>query len=194
MRNLSLLNGMCVVLGLMVALFGVALILSTACSDDSTNPKKPEPVGRIVSNTGCKATVAQTFVPLDSAQDCLEWIFDGKGVLQLKHVNAAFNCCPEHLLATIVVTGDTISITEDEQLDQGGCRCLCLYDVNYQITNVSPGVYTAVIDGMYLGGDWWEQGSYLTCELDLTEAGIGSCCVWRHDYPWRTSAAVEPAD
>lgn len=177
-----------------VTLSVVFLFAGAGCDDKSADVEKPAPVGSLVSNTGCKETVAQAFIPFDSAQDCLEWVYDGTGTLQLKHVSAAFNCCPEHLLATIVVMEDTIDITEDEQLDQGGCRCLCLYDVEYQITNLSPGIYTVVIDGMYIGLDWWEQGAYLTCELDLTEAGSGNCCIWRHEYPWSTSAAIEPAD
>jgi hypothetical protein len=52
-----------------VALCVVFVFAWAGCDDKSADVKKPAPVGSLVSNTGCKVTVAEAFVPLDSVQD-----------------------------------------------------------------------------------------------------------------------------
>jgi hypothetical protein len=75
-----------------------------------------------------------------SPGNCITFEYDGKKVLHLKHINAVFNCCPDSILADIRISHDSITITEREL--HSGCRCLCNYDLNYEIINLKPDDYT----------------------------------------------------
>jgi len=139
------------------------------------------PTGVIVNYDGCKEFAKGT--PGDDTppdQDCIEYQYDGVSVLLLKHVNAGFNCCPDEILADITIEDNVITIEEDESLESGGCYCLCLFDVDYQISNLPPGEYTIRINGLYL-----EEGDeILQFTVDLASSPSGSFCVYRDHYPW----------
>ena len=139
------------------------------------------PTGVIVNYDGCKEFAKGT--PGDDTppdQDCIEYQYDGVSVLLLKHVNAGFNCCPDEILADITIEDNVITIDEDESLESGGCYCLCLFDVDYQISNLPPGEYTIRINGLYL-----EEGDeILQFTVDLASSPSGSFCVYRDHYPW----------
>ena len=113
-------------------------------------------------------------------QECVEYAYDGIGTLDLIHLNTAFNCCPDQLYGDFSFVGSWIIITETESLEEGGCACLCLFNVNYRITDLMPGVYVLRFDGLYLNG--FEEP--LTVTLDLTTATSGSFCEPRNLYPW----------
>jgi hypothetical protein len=139
-------------------------------------------MGTLLGYIGCKESSKGTAidgVPPD--QDCVEYYYDGENTLLLKHINAGFNCCPDQILANITIQGNTITIQENESLEpSGGCDCLCLFDVDYQISNLSPGEYTIRIDGMYL-----EEGDEeLEFTVDLSTSPSGIFCVYRDHYPW----------
>jgi hypothetical protein len=115
--------------------------------------------------------------------DCLQFQYDGAGWLMLKHVNAAFNCCPDSILADIkyaLAPGDTIVIIEKERTIGGGCNCLCVFDVYYAIPIFIPGTYTIRVIGMYLG----PEDEVLEVTVDLTEPISGERCIVRTQYPW----------
>ena len=139
------------------------------------------PVGTLVDYDGCKEFNkgnALNGTPPD--QDCIEYQYDGASLLLLKHVNAGFNCCPDEILADITIEDNVITIDEDESLESGGCDCLCLFDVDYQISNLPPGEYTIRVNGLYL-----EEGDeILQFTVDLTSSPSGSFCVYRDHYPW----------
>jgi hypothetical protein len=139
------------------------------------------PVGSLIGYEGCKEPLkgsATDSIPSD--QDCMEYQYDGQGVLLLKHINAGFNCCPDELLADITIEENVITIAEDESLESGGCFCLCLFDVDYQIGNLPPGEYTIRVYGMYL-----EEGDQiLELTVDLVSSPSGTYCVQRDYYPW----------
>ena len=113
--------------------------------------------------------------------DCMIWEYDGSSELLLTHANAAFNCCPEEILADYTYKANTIHIYEGEILVMGrGCRCRCLYNIDYQIQNIQPGEYPIVIVGMYLYGM-----EFLTCTINLPdEPASGECCVEREGSVW----------
>ncbi len=140
--------------------------------------------GVMLGYSGCKEFEKATLLdgtPPD--QDCIEYQYDGQGTLLLKHVNAGFNCCPDEILAEITLVGNTVTITENESLEpSGGCDCLCLFDVDYQIGNVPPGEYTIAVDQLYL-----QPGAeILEFTVDLTSSPSGEYCVQRDHYPWGT--------
>ena len=141
------------------------------------------PTGTIIDYTGCKswAKSGPAAAAALSDQDCLEWVYDGAGTLQIKHVNAGLNCCPV-IVADIDVVGSTIIIEEIDSLYNGGCHCLCLFDIDYEIANLPPGQYTVQVIEPYLPpGD-----EPLEVTVDLMAMPTGSHCVLRTSYPWVT--------
>ena len=74
----------------------------------------------------------------------------------------------------------TITITEIDSLDNGGCFCLCLFDVNYKITNLPPGQYRVVFEEPYK----IESDPVLDITIDLISSPSGDHCVPRTQYPW----------
>jgi hypothetical protein len=140
------------------------------------------PTGNLLDYFGCKPSQAQTTDTISSDQDCMECQYDGTSILQLQHINAGFNCCPSNLTADIIIEDNFISITEYEHFDDyGPCNCLCLFDVDYQIDNLSPGEYTIKVTELYL-----EDGDEpLEFTVDLPAFPYsGSYCVTRDHYPW----------
>jgi len=139
------------------------------------------PSGTLTDYNGCKVfTAAKSETPPD--QDCMFYDYDGlSGTLNLSHVNAGFNCCPSELAADIIITDDTISIYEEELFDSlGGCYCLCLFDVNYEITDLEPGQYVIKVIGLCLE---FEEDT-LVFDVDLSAEPSGSYCAARTHYPW----------
>jgi len=140
-----------------------------------------EPSGIIIGNSGCKsmykAPVADTTPP---DQDCITWQYDGVNMLTLKHINAGFNCCPTEILADFTFEGNKIIITENEDLSDGACMCLCLFDVDYIVSGIPPGEYIIRVNGMYLSGENQE----IEIAVDLNLSPTGTYCVTREYYPW----------
>ncbi len=157
--------------------FDFTLDLSQAVSGEYCG--EGAPALEYIGNTGCLSSNAATAVE-SSGQTCVLYEYDEFGTFSIYHGMAAFNCCPSELGATFSIEGNTITITEYEDLDQGGCLCLCLFDLEYAITNLAPGEYNFVINGPYLPtGD-----QPLEFTLDLTGPTNGMHCEARSDYPW----------
>lgn len=158
------------------ALVLLAYLASGCGGSDSTGPIVIEPDGNLVSMTDCKTwgiyRVAQT--PPD--QDCIQYSYRGR-TLELTHVNTALNCCPE-FEARVTVSRDSIFIIEDEV--EGGCHCLCLYDLKYEIRHLPAGTYRVIVSQEYL-----EPGDHpLDFMIDLRSSPSGEYCVTRTHYPW----------
>jgi hypothetical protein len=140
-----------------------------------------DPTGALLQYDGCKEfqgnnNMSQALV--SNTSDCLQYQYDGQNTLTLKHINAGFNCCPGDITAEIEFNGNLITITEGEQ--EQGCRCLCLFDLDYKVINLSPGRYTIRITEPYID----ENDQVLECPLELFSATSGSYCLERNDYPW----------
>jgi len=124
-------------------------------------PFSSGPAGEIVDHSSCKSHMTATA----DNEDCLEYNFDGVGRLTLNHINAGFNCCP--------VIAANISV-------EGGCLCLCLFDVSYEILDLAPGNYRISVIEPYAGG----YDPPLEFMVDLSGATSGQFCVPRTVYPW----------
>jgi hypothetical protein len=137
-------------------------------------------VGTFSGGTSCKSMVASR-TPSDTTGDfgCIEYNYDESYKLTIKHVNAGFNCCPV-LLATVNIHDSVITIQEVDSLFNGGCRCLCLFDMDYEITNLQPGIYHLTVIEPYLHQD----DPPLEFELDLRGPTKGIYCEPRAYYPW----------
>lgn len=135
-----------------------------------------------VSFGECKTFERAT--PPDSTppdQDCIEYQYDGQDVLSINHINAGFNCCPDELAAVISVEGNVITIEEVEYLYSGGCYCLCLFDLGYEIAGLLPGEYTVRVIEPYRHPD--DEPLEFTIDLSSSPSS-GRHCVYRSHYPW----------
>lgn len=157
---------------------GALLFLSSSCIfSPGTSPQ-----GRLISRTDCKSSLQPNSGAAGTvraaSQECVEYDYDGRNVLRLKHVNAGFNCCPGTVSADIFTLGDEIRIKEKESSSL--CDCNCLYDIDYEFVNVSPGIYRISVVGPYQ----IESDPPLEFLVDLSGAASGSYCVERTHYPW----------
>ena len=83
-------------------------------------------------------------------EDPDEFAISVKGnTIDVLHANATYNCCPDDIEVVLSVEGDVLLLTETEILEEGGCYCICCYDVGSMIVDLDPGVYTL----MYY---WWD--------------------------------------
>ena len=144
--------------------------------------------GYLTGHSGCKSNLvdgrpgdqtAATGNPSDN-ETCVVYSYDmDTEQLTFTHVNAAFNCCPDDFKADFVIDGHTITVTEDEVLVDP-CLCLCLYDVDYLMTGLAPGVYDLVINEKYTA-----DGPPLRVRIYLTESVTDeTVCIPRDGYPW----------
>jgi len=133
--------------------------------------------GIMTDHSGCGGygdAAGRAFV--DDTLDCIEYSYDGESVLNIIHRNAGLNCCP-FWLYDISVQDSVIIITEP---DSGQCLCLCLFDINYQITDLEPGVYTIrFVEPLISQGD-----EILEVTVDLISEPSDLYCVYRDQYPW----------
>jgi len=160
-------------MGKTLAFAGILLVLLAfgACNSDDESGQ----MAALVSHTDCKASAAAGAA---AARDCVQYQFNGLGTLNLKHVNAGFNCCPGDLTAEITILDSVISIREMEK--EAGCHCLCLYDLTYQVLNLPSGVYTIRFVEPYVP----DADPKLEVTVNIATQPIGEFCVDRSVYPW----------
>ena len=153
----------------------LAAVLAAGCGSDLTG-SAATPTGRLVSVSACKPDNVLGSAGARPEQDCIAYSYR-LGALELKHVNAALNCCPE-FDASVTVSGDTIFVVEDELA--GVCRCLCLYDLEYKVYGLTLAVYRVIVREEYL----LETDEPLEFTMDLRASPSGLHCVNRDHYPW----------
>lgn len=137
-----------------------------------------DPSGSLIGMSDCNI-LGTGLTPPDSSsfKDCIEYQYDGESILTLQHVNAGFNCCPE-IEIVFHFEGSVITIEQIEL--SAACDCDCLFNLDYQIENLSPGAYTiTVVEPYTIEGD-----DPLEFDVDLSTAATGSYCVYRYHYPW----------
>jgi hypothetical protein len=135
--------------------------------------------GKLTSHTGCKS-FKSTGLESDTPDtlSCVEYTLnEAENKLIIKHINSGFNCCPESLYCDIELKSDTIYIHEHET--DGLCDCLCLFDLDIEITGVDAKKYQVVFIEPYA----LDQAE-LEFEADLTNNPSGSFCITRKKYPW----------
>jgi hypothetical protein len=163
--------------GILILLL-VLLFITPGCKTCEDN--NPHASGTLVNYQGCKSVGNQTArdqSEIPSNKDCIEYSYDGQ-TLFLKHINSAFNCCPGEISADIHIDGNMITISENEK--EAGCLCLCLFDLEYKISNLEPGEYTIFINQLYLE----DNDQVLEFTLQLCSGTSGTFCLIRTHYPW----------
>ncbi len=153
----------------------VLFLLSSACTKEK-EPDWADPIVSLYEVGDCKQFGLKTD-DHPSDQDCIKWEYINDSVLSISHINAGFNCCPIEFLVDIVLTNDTLLIKESER--DAPCDCICLYDLNYEISPVPKGSYTITVEEPYA-----RDGILLEANINLIENKRGEFCVTRTDYPW----------
>jgi len=134
----------------------VTVLLYSSCSvdtDDTPPCSNPldEKSGRVINYTDCKNTGGIINGEVLPSDECITFnYYPNNELLQMTHINAGFNCCPEKISAIIIFENNNIKITEKQA--KAGCKCECLYDVNYEFRNIKPGVYHIEIFGPITDG------------------------------------------
>lgn len=168
----------------------------TACNDDSpVKSNQSGPTVRLISKSACKGTQESppSSAASDCTQDCLKYWRDSDSTLHVRHINAAFNCCMESLSVSVQVKGEVALITESDNMEAGGCRCMCLYDAEYEISNLPASVHKIEIAEPYAKLDQWPDEQPLCCSLVESVTDTTTCCVDRCHYPWGRTVIPEIA-
>jgi len=166
-----------------IFLLALSLLFIVNCKQDE-NIIPLHPNASLVSYHGCKTfpqgrdAGSQVSIFYAPNQDCVEYQYYGDSILEIQHINAGFNCCPGEIVADIDFSGNVIVIRENET--ESGCFCLCLFDVNYEIEGLMPGIYTIKFIEPYTNA----QDEKLEFTVDLSRATSGTYCVYRNHYPW----------
>jgi hypothetical protein len=155
---------------------GALVLTLSACQ------KEVEPDITIPASTTVRAEVSEclgsfggrSLDDTDSPLECMEWSLDGAGTLSLKHVNAVYNCCIDSITVTTTIGGNVIEIVETEYLMNGGCDCVCPYNITFQISDVAAEPYTIQVFAKYSYGE--EPVLLFEFTLDLGSTPTGSFC------------------
>jgi len=168
---------------LIIAAIALSVIIPfIACNDTQKvgGSTQVQITSRVSDITNCKTAANDRHgMNCESPYEGLAYIYHGDGRLILRHINAGFNCCGQPLTAVINASDTLIDIQENES-DLQACHCLCLYDLEYEISYLSGDSVRVKFNGLYLNSD--EEG--LSTVIDLTEPSSGSFCVERGHYPW----------
>lgn len=76
-------------------------------------------------------------------EEYIEYEATADGCLNIKHVNATFNCCPDTIKTTISSDRGEIKIIETET--GAICNCICSYDLEYKIGPFTNQKYTLIL-------------------------------------------------
>jgi len=158
---------------IMVIFINIFLI---GCENEENDPSIN---GSLINHTDCK-TFKSAVIGINNGnnESCIEYSYDSQNrILQLKHINAGFNCCPDSLYCKISLSNDTILIEEFEK--NALCNCNCLYDLNIEIKGVELKKYYISIVEPYCG-----EQQKLMFEVDFNFNSSGKYCVNRNHYPW----------
>ncbi len=140
-------------------------------SDEQTS----DPEGMLIKHDSCKSFDEGRVSEKNEA--CIIYRYYD-GVLYMWHTNAGFNCCPGDITADIDIHKNIITIAAVEK--EAGCRCNCLFDLEYEIKNITPGKYRIIIIEQYLN----EGDKEFDFEIDIEQKTSDEYCLPRHGYPW----------
>ena len=139
--------------------------------------------GKIITQSTCKSN-APAYFSVSAVPDSIssvEYVFDSvQHKLSMKHINAAFNCCPGTLSCRVVLRLDTIIIQEREK--ESLCDCNCLYDLELELNGVGAKPYFVKLEEPYA------TVQPILFEMDLSQQTQGLFQVIRTYYPWGMSA------
>ncbi|MBU0983946.1 MAG: hypothetical protein KKA42_08750 [candidate division Zixibacteria bacterium] len=146
---------------------------------DLPSCETPPPVGTLVDRSECKYQKAVDRESPDlNGFTCLAVAWDGVSTLSVTHVNANLNCCP--ILEPVITVNDTLILIDEVELE-GLCDCMCLFDLDYEITGLPSAVYRLLLREHYLP----EGLPVLDMMLDLAAPMVDTLCLPRAHYPYQ---------
>jgi len=137
------------------------------------------PGGTLTFYSNCKYHDRGAPMEYPQNQECIVWNYNVNGKLTFTHVNTVFNCCPLELRGWVYINGSSIHIVEEEIFEFEPCPCMCLYDMEYELTDILPGTYTVYFENPYLPSEDW-----LLTIINVETDPVGEFCIERFDYPW----------
>jgi hypothetical protein len=157
--------------------FLVVLLLSIGCDKENN---KPVTGALVTSHSDCKSDRKAAFAEeTPDSLSCINYTYDAaKNQLNIKHINAGFNCCFDSIICDVKYKQDTLVIEEKET--SGLCNCNCLYDLNISVTGVEPGKWVIKMVEPYAT----EPLEQLVFKTDLNAVPSGHACIVRRHYPW----------
>jgi len=149
----------------------VLVVLVSSCKDNDEGP--------VIQEVVCKNDKSTELVSnMVDSLSCIDYVYNANNkTLSIKHINTSFNCCVDGLYFQTTMDADTITIEEFEQ--NGQCDCMCLYDMDIEISNLQEQKYHIKIIEPNIG-----QQDIIVFEIDLAQETEGSYCVTRMSYPW----------
>jgi hypothetical protein len=157
----------------------IAILFSLAAigceREGSIAPSVNQLTGSVCKEHGFKTVADQA-----SDQDCINYSWRSGDTLIIKHVNAAFNCCPGGFHAGVRIVGDTVILTEKE--NSSLCDCNCLFDLSCKLGGISKGTWWIRIEEPYIQNTSQEK---ILFKAELKKNSDGEYCISRSGYPWR---------
>ncbi len=130
------------------------------------------PYSEVSNVSGCLDKKVGTLNDVDSwaTFGCFSYNYDNTNTLYINRNNTDLNCCFKNFIAEVNVDDNIIKIRELEDFGSvGGCYCMCSYDIDYQINNLSPGFYQVQVDYKYID-------SLIQFPIDLINEPSGEYC------------------
>ena len=150
----------------------VCLINLVGCDDsNTTGPDFSDAAGSTTYQSGCKSEAADA----DPNQECIELSYNDDRTLVLRHINSGLNCCPDHFNSEITIEDGRITV--NEQGLGAGCKCECLFDLEYTLVNVPVDEYEIEFIG-------FKSGMNISMSVNLNTQTYVMHCVDRDEYPW----------
>ncbi len=161
--------------GLIAAVFILAAVVHMSCDKGIESSDNPD--GVLKKSSGCLDFVnAQKGELVPPCCSCADYEYNG-GTLAITHLGACFNCCT-NVYAVITINGSLITIEEKESGET--CYCNCLYQLEYEISNLPVGEYSIrFVELCHEEGD-----EALEFTINLETEPTGEYCAERNHYPW----------
>ncbi|MCP4706114.1 MAG: hypothetical protein GY865_16060 [candidate division Zixibacteria bacterium] len=172
-------NGRLAKFGLLPILLLILIVQFIGFGCGKTTEPKEDPTGSLVNSSGCISYLSTSKVSL-VPPCCTDMSYEynsESGTLTVLHNGAGFNCCTE-ASAEITFNDDLILIDENESGDY--CSCLCLFNIEYELENITPDIYTIRFIEIYATDD----DIPLEMTFDLSLNPTGSVSIERNHYPW----------
>jgi len=157
----------------------LTLLIVYSCDKDNNGNYDLTINGALINNSDCKnLKSARLDFNISNSSSCINYVFDASAnKLNLTHINAGFNCCPDSIYCVISLNSDTIIIQEFEK--NFHCNCCCLYDLEIEINGIDTKKYKVKLIEPYSG-----EQEKIIFKLNLNRDIEGSYCVTRNKYPW----------
>jgi len=108
---------------------------------------------RIAAAASILIVAAGAVVAQECDEEVLFEVYDG--TIEIIHSQALYNCCCA-IDFDVIQEGFAIDVAEWEELEGGGCDCLCCFDMRVAVAGLDPGDYTITI---------WKHSEYGGTEM-----------------------------